>query len=457
MKQKAGIFILLIVASSIFFNFYNLEKLTHFGPDQARDAQIMWQIIKDGKPTLIGPGVVGADSFFLGPLWYYLLVPFYFLSKLNPIGASVFGGLVGVTTTLVIYFLTKKMFGLKMAIIMGIVWSTFASRVVWNPILIPLTSAILLYLLIKVSQGEKKLIPPALLLFGLGLQIHFQAIAYLIPIMVSIYFCFRKIKSLPLKGIATGISLFAATFIPILIFDLRHNFINTISFLKFFGITNQTENFLQVNIIGNLASSFVKFLNFISGLFPELPNIKPPCLGIIILLISVISIVSSKIPKLSKILILSFIIPPFLFFSLYNGSLSEYYFVLTEIPIFIGLVFLLTRIFDKSILGKCFVTFVLTLFFFSRVTKLINENYSTSLYYQKQAVNYIVHQKVDPIFNVSYSTPVSEDSGYKYLFKFFGREPQNIPQGHLWTIVVPANSENVKPVATFGDIGVIRR
>lgn len=457
MKRTTLIFLLLIIASSVFFNFYNLERLAHFGGDQARDAQIMWQIIVERKLTLIGPGVAGSDSFFLGPLWYYLLLPFYFLFKLNPIGASVFGGLIGVVTTVVIFFLTKKMFGLKVSVITGIVWSTFASRVVWNPILIPLISIALLYISIKISEGRKKFIPWTLLLFGLSLQIHFQAVAYLVPLLLSIYFCFKKIKFVFLKELVIGIFLFVVTFIPLLVFDLRHRFINTIAFLKFFGLTNQTDNFIQLNIIGNLASSFLKFLNFISGQFPELSFNSPLYLGLIIFLVSAISIAYYKIPKPSKILILSFIISPFILFSLYRGVLSEYYFVLTWVPVIIGLVFFFIRISERSILGKCIVIFLIVSFFAFQFIDLLHENYSTSLYYQLQAVSYVVDQKTDPIFNVSYSTPPNEDSGYKYLFKYLGREPQNIPQGHLWTIVVPTESENVKPLITFGDIGVIRR
>ena len=60
MKRTTFIFLLLIIVSSVFFSFYNLERLAHFGGDQARDAQIMWQIIVERKPTLIGPGVAGS-------------------------------------------------------------------------------------------------------------------------------------------------------------------------------------------------------------------------------------------------------------------------------------------------------------------------------------------------------------------------------------------------------------
>lgn len=65
--------LLLIILVSIVFKGYRLAELMPFEWDQERDAQMMWQMLKDYKPTLIGPRAVGADGFFLGPWWYYFL------------------------------------------------------------------------------------------------------------------------------------------------------------------------------------------------------------------------------------------------------------------------------------------------------------------------------------------------------------------------------------------------
>ena len=76
---------------------------------------------------------------------------------------------------------------------------------------------------------------------------------------------------------------------------------------------------------------------------------------------------------------------------------------------------------------------------------------------QKQAIQYLKNQKEDALINVSFDVPVNHDPGFKYLFKYYGLKPQDIPEAHLWTISIPADKEPDKVRAVFGNVGVIRR
>jgi 4-amino-4-deoxy-L-arabinose transferase-like glycosyltransferase len=136
--------------------------------------------------------VVGPDAFFLGPLWYYLLTPAYFLFSLDPLGAAIFGAVVGFLTTLGVYLVVKNLFGIKEAFFASLIWSTFPDRVVWNPILIPLCVLLLLWTLVKISEKKAQYIPIAFLIFGLGLQFHFQAIFFIFPIFWAIFLYYIK-------------------------------------------------------------------------------------------------------------------------------------------------------------------------------------------------------------------------------------------------------------------------
>ena len=74
-----------IVLIGMYLRFYKIEYIQSFGWDQGRDAWLVRDII-NGKIVLNGPRT-GIGHFHLGPLWYYLLVPFYLLTNLDPVGA----------------------------------------------------------------------------------------------------------------------------------------------------------------------------------------------------------------------------------------------------------------------------------------------------------------------------------------------------------------------------------
>src|SRR5260221_2088975 len=76
------LFILLVIAfflrSPMFLHgdFYLL-------PDQGRDLELVKSIVADHKMTLIG-GHAGFGGLFHGPLWLYMMAPFFVLSGGNP-------------------------------------------------------------------------------------------------------------------------------------------------------------------------------------------------------------------------------------------------------------------------------------------------------------------------------------------------------------------------------------
>lgn len=416
------------------------------GWDQERDANVVWEILKNRNFTLIGPRAVGPQGFFLGPLWYYLLVPFFFLTRMDPIAAPIFGVAVGIATTTIAYSATKKILENGSAIIMGLFVATSTDRVVWNPMLVPLLTILLIFFLYKALQEEKRSIVWVFLVFGVSLQIHFQTVFFAIPIAIALLFLFAQ-KKFFVKEIVAGVLIFASTFLPLIIFDLRNEFINSKSFLSFFQSSGDGVH---------LSHALDTYLKSIIHTFP-LQFEANKYLYFFLFIVSLTGILTSKWPKQFKAVMFSFLLLPPLFFSFYGGNLSEYYFSLTTIPLFLGLTIILRKIFQIKNVGPFLALLILFLLLIQRIVSLNDSYQMRSLHHKRQAVRMIVDQDIDPIFNVSYSTAFNEDTGFRYLFKFYGKEPQDIPEGHLWTIAIPANSENVEPNAVFGDIGVIRR
>ena len=85
-RNKVLVIFLFITAIGLYLRFYNFENTISYGWDQARDA---WKTrdILHGQLVLDGPKT-GIGQFHLGPLWFYLLAPFYYITGLDPVGAQ---------------------------------------------------------------------------------------------------------------------------------------------------------------------------------------------------------------------------------------------------------------------------------------------------------------------------------------------------------------------------------
>lgn len=134
---KARILLLFLLFLAFFMRFHNLEARLPFGWDQARDAQVIWSILKAGKPTLIGPRVVSDDAFFLGPFWFYFLAPFFILFNMDPLSLGAVVLVSGVVTTLILFLFVKKIAGNVAALIGSFIWATILMSQPGIPCLYP--------------------------------------------------------------------------------------------------------------------------------------------------------------------------------------------------------------------------------------------------------------------------------------------------------------------------------
>src|SRR3989344_8740174 len=79
----------LLLAAAFFVRVYRLDALLGFYYDQGRDALVIWRLWHEGKFFLIGP-ITGLAGIFLGPLYYYLIAPFYLIGGGNPVAPAIF-------------------------------------------------------------------------------------------------------------------------------------------------------------------------------------------------------------------------------------------------------------------------------------------------------------------------------------------------------------------------------
>lgn len=427
---KSNLFLVILISSfTLFFSLLKLTKGYTFEWDQADDASKVFSIITQKKPLLIGPRVSNDNGFFVGPYHYYFLLPFYLLTKSDPIAGSYAVIFINVLTTIVSFFLIKKIFNQKIALFASFVISICLNNICWNVMYTPIIAIFTFYICYQ-AINNKFNFPKACFFAGFISNIHLVPVS-LVPIIIFSFFLAPKKPKF--KEIFLGILLFIIPFIPLIIFDFRHDFLNLNKLLSMIfshqDVINTFPKYLWLR-------SFWRSLNIL-GLFPVTWER--------LFFLSVLIIFPFLIKGLkNKILVFVWILFPFLFLSQYKGAISEYYYgmVTSLIPLFLS--YILFKITNSNIV----LTLIIAILLFFFIYKIATFHASPITLNDKKAiVNYLINQKQDQPFNLSYETDIGFDFGFYYLFNYLGHLPQNTNNAHLYTLftknTLPKNSNVV--------------
>ncbi|MCA9387578.1 MAG: hypothetical protein KC653_00890, partial [Candidatus Andersenbacteria bacterium] len=89
---------------------WHLDAYLHFANDEARDARVVMTMLEEVDPVLVGPSA-SIGNFSLGPLFYYLEAPFFFVLNGDPLAGGLFAALVGIATVALLFRVGRRLFG----------------------------------------------------------------------------------------------------------------------------------------------------------------------------------------------------------------------------------------------------------------------------------------------------------------------------------------------------------
>lgn len=269
-KDNFYLVILTVIAAGL--RLYNLKSTISFLGDQGRDSSIARDIILKLHPTLVGP-TTSVGKIQLGPLYYYFMTPWLALFKFDPVGPAVGVAILGIITIPVLFFVVRKMFGQSTAYISTILY-VFGSIIIlnsrssWNPNPMPLVVILLIWSLYESYKNSRyKFLIGTWFFWGLALQLHYMVLL-LGPVLViiwSLVFFSSKEKNMVIKYWLIGLFSFILLALPLIFFDLRHDFLNTKGFLEFFqkGHHSPTSLYLSLkNMEGRMYQSLGGLLGF---------------------------------------------------------------------------------------------------------------------------------------------------------------------------------------------------
>lgn len=314
-------FLFFIICLGGFLRLYKIGDLAVFLSDQASDSTKVLAMTR-GHLTLLGP-ITSVGGFYNGPVVYYLMLPFYYFFKGDPLSGTAFQTFFQIITIPFIYLIGKKLKNNTVGLLAAFFFAISPlmidySRAAFNSYPAIFFSTLILYLnLLVIDTRSTSLAFFMGILIGFIIQMHYFAAAFIIVAFLYPFFLEKKLISLKYffvlsLGIIIGFS-------PFLIFEVRHGFLNINLFLKYLGSQTKSAKSILFNLyIWPQTTGMLIFgENFIFGL-----------LGFLTVMISSIILYIKKQIKKDYFLLFAFLfVIVFAIGQAYGGLMQHHYII----------------------------------------------------------------------------------------------------------------------------------
>jgi len=404
--------LLLILAIGAFLRLYKIKEGFSFDFDHEISAQAAWEFFKHGKIFLIGQEL-SFQGFFLGPLHNWIQFIPYGLCNLKPDCIPYFYAVLGLLTVILIYLTLKSMFNPRAALISSAIYAISFTAISYewgvnSNYFLLLSTLFVLFCLYKYFQQKGFYLILGGLVCGIAI-VNFNPVFIFNAIAFFLVSLLRNNKSWRIYSL----SIFALflNYAPLVIFNFRHDNILWHNFLNFLEQSiNHSNDFSSAwSLLSKVTLPYFTYYIFHSAYFLLIFAL------LIVLILGSYSILTSK----SKYLIFLVLTPLINYTGLifYKGHVPEYYFQQSALSVIILL---------SLILERYRIVFIILVPIFLWINLNENFNYKSVINYQvkKQAVNYIVSDTAGQTFNLYRDFPPGYNTGYDYLFRVYGKYPQ---------------------------------
>lgn len=460
MKRSQILLLGLIIAIALFFRTYQMIAQADFGHDADLYSWIVKDIVVNKHLRLVGQET-SAPGVFIGPFFYYSLVPFFLLSNMDPVAAHIPITIFGILTVISYYIVFSKLFNNKVGLIASLLYAVLISMAVWfDRRLAPSTPTNLwtiwyFYTIIMLARGKLKVLPLLGILIGLIWHIHIA----LLPALSAVPAALLLAKKLPNRSQILKFSIaLLITSLPLILFELRHDFQQTTGLLQNFTTEREgAKGFYKFQTVVEMVTKNINSLFFAPESFPLTNNFLFP----LAILASAFLLIKKRLLAIYEAVpLLTWAFGVVLFFSVSSSPISEYYFYSIEI-IFLAIAgLLLFYLLKSSKPGKILVVALLTFITVKNAFFLITQDTYHKGYVEKKAVvDYIINDakvKNFPCFSLNYITSPGENVGFRYFF-YLKKAHIAVPGrgSPVYSIVIPDEYALKEVKVKFGHIGVI--
>ncbi len=454
----------IIILLGVFFRTYQLVSFHEYSHEQDLQSFIVKDIVLDKHLRLVGQET-SITGVFVGPLFYYSLIPFYLLTSMDPIGAVGLTLIISVLTILSVFYVLNKLYSKQTGLIGAFIYATSLPIAIQDRWVVPTQTTLLFtiwyfYTLISLTRGNFKVLPILIILLGLIWHVHIAFIPLLILLPIAALMSHKKISPLTInrRQLMLSIAIFILLVSPLLVFEVRHGF------QQLHGIIKATQGGSTV-LYGEykfetLLINITRVLKdpLFNTHFPEFPRvwIIPGFTGIFILLS--VSTVRLKILAKKELLIIYLWIANILIsHQLSLRPIAGYYFnsLLVLATVIYGL--LGSWVWNKN---KLLAAGLLSAFLLINLHGLYTRPKKVGEYQDRKAVVQYIQKDASTnsykCVAINYIGAVGTNYGFRFLFERFG--PRIISPGNdvpTYSLAIPNTISENEVDFSSGNIGVL--
>lgn len=452
--MKRTFFLIFILCSGIFLRFWHFSELFYFAIDEEKAAFIIRDIANLSHfPAAGHPSSIG---FRLGPLMYYLISPVYWLFSPSPIVWGYLGIAISAISMMLIYrlgaIISHRAGLLSLLLYAYSYFTVLYDRRGWQLTFHSLITLTVLYCLLRIRSGRLRYwyILTAALIAASQFEV---ALVLLFPFVFIILVIERP--NLPFRHIFICLTALVLSHIPLFVFDLRHDFLNTRYLLNYFHedaeirisenvpLTGIRDRYLAHNLIpatfsrmlfpGSDTNIAVQYANCPQYLAHKHRQISPAVVWPVVLfffwlfLYAMRNRTRSKTPKetimrTAAVLFLVLFGATALYTYGFDGEMAEYYFLTGHAYFFLVLGIVLSQIWKTR---WCWtVVLFLSLFIVHNSGKIFQSTNPYGFTEKTAAVRWAIEQTEQKPFILDSFQTCWYSGGYRYLFSLLGKEPR---------------------------------
>lgn len=420
------IFLLVVLSVGSFLRLYRIREYAAFLGDEGRDVLVVKRMIVDHKLTLLGP-ITSVGNIYMGPVYYYFMVPFLWLWKFDPVGPAIMVALFSVATIYLIYKLGSDFFQPAIGLMASFLYAISPLTIIygrssWNPNVVPFFSLLVIYSLMRAFiKNQKIYFVVAGLSLGVLVQLHYVTLIF-IPVLVIFAVIFRK--KLTIRDIILFIISFVTSYSPFILFEIRHDFVNTKAVWRFIWQQNSQA---EGSILSTISDVVVR-------LFWRLTLIKNAEVTKVFLAVAAVSLwktrgwwrKNNRQNIAMKILLIWFLAGVFSY-GFYRGVIYDYYLAsLFPLPFLLSAIvlFLIWKINNIGKILSGFIFLLLILFNLEKSPLQIEPN--NMIKNTETIARHVFELTGGKPYNFALIAGRNSDHAYRYFLEIWGAPPRTI-------------------------------